>query len=65
MIQDRVDQLKETKMNISEFSRISNQIRVKQVVQFNQAKQDAMKQPKYSIVWLIRAICGIEVFFLF
>ena len=38
MIQDRVDQLKETKMNISEFSRISNQIRVKQVVQFNQAK---------------------------
>lgn len=32
MIQDRVDQLKETKLNISEFSRISNQIRVKQVM---------------------------------
>jgi len=50
MIQDRVDQLKETKLNISEFSRISNQIRVKQVVQCNQAKQDAFKTTKYTIV---------------
>lgn len=52
MIQDRVDQLKETKLNISEFSRISNQIRVKQVVQCNQAKQDAFKTTKYTLIWV-------------